>query len=268
VKWASSKGFVDVDNVVSRYLRSIKKGRLGAEAKVNERPQLQVKVPKERSSVRYFGWRGDQEAVGAAWYCRECKRTTLVQVLGPLNSEVSALAEQVLTTFQDHPPGDWTLWALYGFRCEVPNDFMLCGQELLTGLLRLNFERGRTKLSVTRWGLADVALQKSSLEEFLRAKNRKNWRHYKLEIGQAEVHGHKDALVISGISAAPFAHMAGVALRLVGWRWANSIRGAAWLCPQTNKVFHVEAVVDPTDEQMVAEVIERVHCHDGGAQDK
>ncbi len=265
VKWASSRGFVDVEKVVARYLNSMRKGRAGQEVQVDERPALRMKLGKERSSLRFFGWRSDQEALGAAWFCRDCGRTTLVQVLGPPGSDVVTLAEQILTTLEDHTTGPWVNWALYGFRCQVPAGFKLVGQELLTGLLRLNFEHGREKLAIVRWGLADVALQGTDLESFLYDKNKKNWRHFRLKTDVADVHGHEGALALSGISAMPFAHMAGVALRLIGRRWANNLRGAAWLCEPTNKIYHVEAVVDPSDEGMVAEVIDRIHCHEGRA---
>ncbi|MCD6351242.1 MAG: hypothetical protein J7M26_03885, partial [Armatimonadetes bacterium] len=249
--------------VIARYLHSLQKGRKNQNVKVNEKPKLRVRMPKERSSVRFFGWRGDQEALGAAWYCKECGRTTLVQVLGPPGSDLTELAQQVLAGLQDHTVGDWRVWALYGFRCEIPTRFHLVGQELLPGLLKLSFEHGREKLTVTRWGLADVALQNTDLEHFLAEKNKKAWRPFRLRTQPTSIHGHEQGLALSGVSALPFAHMTGVAIRLVGRRWPNCLRGAAWLCEQENKIFHVEAVIDPQDEGMIAEVIARLHCHKG-----
>lgn len=263
VKWAHSRSFVDIDRVVARYLRSLTKGRAGRDIQVQERAKLGVKMGKERSSVRYFGWRGEQEALGAAWYCRECERTMLVQILGPRGADLRELAEQVLAGLRDHSPDDWELWALYELRCEVPKGFRLVGQELLTGLLRLSFERGREKLSIVRWGLADVALEGTSLEQWLREKSRKAWRPFNVKLEGGSVKGH-EGVAIAGSSAAPLVGLFAAGMRLVGRSWPSALRGAAWLCEPSNKIFHVEAVVDPADEALVAEIIDRVVCHDEG----
>ncbi|MGD9520036.1 MAG: hypothetical protein AB7W28_11050 [Armatimonadota bacterium] len=263
IKWATSRGFVDVEKVVSRYLRSLSKGHAGKEVRIDEHPKLRLRMPKERSSVHYFAWHGDQKALGAAWYCRDCGRTMLIQVLGPVGEDLVPLTEQLLSTFEDHPTGNWALWSLYEFSCQVPSHYQLARQELLTGLLRLDFERGREKLAVVRWGMAGMALQGTDLKSWLRQKNQKSWRQFRVDLAPSQVHGHEQALALSGISAAPLAHMGSVALRLVGRKWPNCLRGAAWLCEPTNRIYHVEAVVDPSDEEMVAEVIERIVCHEG-----
>ncbi len=265
VKWAASRSFVDIDRVVERYLKSVTKGREGRNVRVDAKAKLSVKMPKERSSYRYFHWRGDSDAWGVAWYCRGCGRTTIVQVLGPPSEDVRALAESVIASLHDHPEGDWILWALYELWCEVPRQYRLTGERLMTGLLELKFEHGRSKLRITRWGLANVALRGTTLEKWLRDKNRKEWRFFTVKTGPAEVNGHS-AVAVSGVPAAAPVRMFGTTLRLLGRTYPDNLRGAAWLCEPTNKIFNVEAVVDPSDEEMVAEIISRVRCHEGQVQ--
>ena len=265
VKWATSKSFVDIDRVVERYIKSVTKGREGKKVKVDPKPKLGLKMPKERSSYKYFHWRGESDAWGVAWYCRGCGRTMVIQVLGPPSEDVRPLAEAVIGTLHDHPQDDWVVWALYELWCQVPRDFRLTGERLMTGLLELKFERGRTKLRVTRWGLADVALRGTTLEKWLRDKNRKEWRFFTVKTGPTEVHGHQ-AVAISGAPAAAPVRMFGTTVRLLGRKYPDNLRGAAWLCEPSNKIFHVEAVVDPSEEQMVAEVINSVRCHGSSQQ--
>ncbi|MBC7287847.1 MAG: hypothetical protein H5T86_07345, partial [Armatimonadetes bacterium] len=260
VKWATSRGFVDIDNVVERYLKSVTRGREGSKVHTDAKPKLSVKMPKERSSFRFFHWRGDHDAWGAAWYCRTCGRTIIAQVLAPRSENGQLLAETVIDTLADHPAGPWTVWALYELRCEVPGDYRLARERLMTGLLELKFELGRSSLRIARWGLADVALRGTTLERWLREKNQKEWRSFSVQTAPASVHGHS-AVAVSGVPAVAPARMIGTTARLLGRKYPDNLLGAAWLCEPTNKILHVEAIVDPSDEDMVAEVIERLQCH-------
>jgi hypothetical protein len=264
VKWAQSGKFVNVEDVVQRYYKSLTRGRAGKGVQTSEDTRLSVKMPKERSSVRYFSWRLDQEAVGAAWYCKTCGRVMLVQVLGEPGGDVETLAEQVLAGFEDHPEADWITWSLYEFICAAPKDFRLTGQRLLTGLLELDFERGRDRMKVIRWGLANIALKGTNLEAWLRNASRKPWRPYHVRLEATEIHGH-EGLAIAGPAAAPLVHLSAIGMRMLGKKYPDVLRGAAWLCPQGNKIYHVEAVIDPADEEMVARLIESMRCHQEGA---
>lgn len=260
VKWADSRGFVDVERVVSRYLQSLTKGREGRKVQLAESAKSSVKMPRERSSVRFFRWRSDQEAFGAAWYCKTCGRTMLFQVMGPVASDVQGLAEKILAGLDDHPDGETCLWSLYEFSCEVPASFHLVGQRLLTGLLELDFERGRDRLRIARWGLANVALRGTDLQEWLRDKNRRQWRNFNVELKPAQINGH-EGLAIAGPTNIPWLHLAAIGVRMLGRRYPDVLRGAAWTCEPGNKIYHVEAVVDPADEDVVAAIIQSISCH-------
>ena len=264
VKWAQSGKFVNVEDVVQRYYKSLTKGREGKGVQTSETTKLSVKMPKDRSSVRYFSWRLEDEAVGAAWYCKTCGRVMLVQVLGQHGTGTETLAEQVLTGLEDHAEGEYLTWALYEFSCLVPKEFKLTGQRLLTGLLELDFERGRDKLKVVRWGLANLALKDTDLEHWLRKESRKAWNNFRVTLDPAEIHGH-EGLAIAGPSAAPLVHLGAIALRMVGRKYPDVLRGAAWLCPQGNKIYHVEALIDPADEEQVAVLVQSMVCHKEGA---
>lgn len=260
VKWAQDRGFVDVERVVRRYLQSLTKSREGRKIQVVESTRSSVKMPRERSSERFFHWRGDQEAFGAAWYCKTCERTVLFQVMGTVGSDVQGLAEKVLAGLDDHPQGDRCLWSLYEFSCEVPTSFRLVGQQLLTGLVELDFERGRDRLRIARWGLANVALRDTTLEEWLRDKNRKQWRNFSVELKPAQINGHQ-GLAIAGPTNIPWLHLAAIGLRMLGRRYPDVLRGAAWVCEPGNKIYHVEAVVDPADEDAIAAIVQSISCH-------
>ncbi len=258
MKWARAKGFVDVDRIVNRFLRRIGRQR-GQNAHVDERADLPVRFGKERTSVRFFHWRADTEGWGAAWLCRECSKAVIVQVTGRPGA-VRDEAAAVISSIRDHPDGPWVPWAIYDFRCEMPQDFELIRQELKAGLFELEFERRQERVYIARWGMADVALRKASLEEFLRARAKRRWRDYDVKLEPTEVHGH-NALAISGTAIIPWQRLYGTARRLLGKTYPDSLRGAAWLCPVSNKIFHVEAVIDPSQEGLAAEVIERLVCH-------
>jgi hypothetical protein len=264
VKWAQSGKFVNIEDVVQRYCKSLTKGREGKGVQTSESTKLSVKMPKDRSSVRFFSWRLDEEAYGAAWYCKTCGRVMLVQVLGQPGTGVDTLAEQVLSSFEDHPEGDYLAWALYGFSCLAPKEFRLTGQRLLTGLLELDFENGRDKLKIVRWGLANIALKDTDLEHWLRKESKKGWRNFHVILEPTDIHGH-EGLAIAGPSAAPLVHLGAIALRMIGRKFPDVLRGAAWLCPQGNKIYHVEALIDPADEGKVAVLVQSMVCHKEGA---
>jgi len=214
----------------------------------------------ERTAIN-FTWSGGGRGQGKIWQCAVCNRIVVAQVVGlpkDLNA-IGVIASQLFASMHDHAMEGYDLWALYDLVAEVPETFRLEAQKLLSGHLSLTFGRGAEKIVIQRWGLANMALKKFTLEEWFRKEAMVNVKRLaRREIETA--HGHR-ALVFEG--ALPLTSRIGVlrdarnSLRRFPTRYAGGI----WECPETNKLFLIQALTNRRSEGLWAEVEPRCVCH-------
>jgi len=263
IKWKKrGTGSVDVDRTVEDYLKTLTKGR-----KRNE-PAVEVQLggkylsrrKKRKAQVRCFSWRGEQQAIGAAWHCTDCDRTVVCQVLGDPDEDLEELAQDVLLSVEDHPDNGWVLWGTYGLECWTPQEFALADQKLMAGLLELRLDRDTERITIRRWGMSDVALRGTDLQTWVGEQLAKGLKTQEWRLESTEYRGH-EALRLVGRPrfvwqrTQRFFHH--VALKPFG----SALAGLIWHCAPEKKIFCVECLLDDENLALADEVCERVVCH-------
>lgn len=267
IKWASESGFVDLNKVIDKYLGDVQKARKkgASEVKVDRDIKLVSKRKRKKSGLKCFHWQAEVGGYGAAWVCKDCGRTMIAQMMTPDEEKREAaqeLAASILLSIEDHPRDDWVLWSAYGFACQAPKDFKLAGPRLMAGLIEFEFERDTEKIKLARWGMANVALKKKTLQEWVGSEMAKTMRKHNATPEEMEIKGH-EGLRITGENTAGAQKLQRFFQHCAGKLYADRLIGRAWHCEPTNKIFYVETVVDRENEGLVDELAARIECHRG-----
>lgn len=103
----------------------------------------------------------------------------MVEVIYHARRRDRRLAETILPSLQDLPPGGTVPWSIFELSCRVPQGMGLERQQLIAGDLTLSFKHKAQVLSVRQVAVAELALQRMSLERWL-ANDQRRWRkHYR-----------------------------------------------------------------------------------------
>lgn len=263
IKWAKvGSGHVDIPGLVEKYLRDLQKGKKN-QTKVQRDVQLTGRrKARHKSGLECFGWQSETQGMGAAWYCPDCEKTVIVQVMGTLDEPLAKLAEPVIQDLEDHPLDDWLTWSTYGFTCQTPERFKLGGQKLMAGLIELDLACENERLHVARWGMANVALRNTTLKEWGQKELGKRLKKFLVDLDVNEYRGH-ERLTLSGRSNLPQEKVAAFAQHCLGKPYPDRVLAHLWHCKDENKLFYVEAVLDREQLGMVEELCDRLPCHGG-----
>ncbi len=270
VKWASEAGFVDVNAVVDKYLKDLQKGRKKDAPPVAVDPDARLlsKRKRRKPGLKSFHWHAEVEGYGAAWACKDCGRTMIAQVMFPPGGDAEIeqeLAASILLDIEDHPAGDWVLWSAYGFSCWAPTSFAHAGQRLMAGLIEFEFTNDTEHIKVARWGMANVALKKKTLQEWVGNEMAKTLRKYGAVPEPHEIKGH-EGLAITGDTITVIQQFQRFYQHCVGKLYADQLIARAWHCPETNKLVYVETFVDRQNRGLADELVARIECHPGSAE--
>ncbi|MBU0608940.1 MAG: hypothetical protein KKI08_13730 [Armatimonadetes bacterium] len=261
VKWADAgTTFVDLDKVVEKYLREMSKGRKN-QTEVNRDIKLTSKRKlRGKKAPKFFAWKGETQGFGAAWFCPDCHKTVIVQVMGRLTEPVQEMAEQVVVDLEDHPRDEWILWSAYGFDFYSPRDFTLATQKLMAGLIEIGLARDTEQLLAARWGMANVILRKQSLQEWGKKELAKRIKRFDTEFSETTHRGH-EAVTIAGRTALPQEKLKSFVDHVRGKGFPDRVQALLWHCPESNKLFYVEGVLDRENVHLVQDVADRIECH-------
>ncbi len=236
-----------------------------AKAARKSRSEFECKVKPESEELggqrmaHNFSWTGNGQGQGKIWYCRECKRVVIAQVVGTARDPVPAVASVMFSEMRDHGEDGWETWALFDLVIGVPSNFSLKAQKLMSGYLRLEFQRiGGEKLVVERWGLADVALRRFSLGEWF--EKTCPVRQHAGRVAESEVNGHK-AVMTSGSVKSPSAWARALAEGAATKNPALHYEAAAWSCPEANRIYAVQVWRGKQTVGLIDEVVARCECH-------
>ncbi len=243
-----------LDNFLKETSKHAKKARTGFDFKVKP----ETKERGDKWTTHNFTWSGGGQGQGKIWHCSGCGRVVIAQIVGQARDNVADVAAGMFGSLQDHAEDGWNTWALYDVDAQVPADFKLRSQKLMSGYIRLDFWRGAERILLERWGLANVTRKKFTLEEWFR------------HVGQVGDHGAK----VNEVEAQghPAVEAGGSVRGLVGWlralrdaaprhRPATRYAGSAWECPETNKIFMAQTWTTPRTERLLEEVVTRCRCH-------
>ncbi len=264
INWSQPKGFVDMGQVIDKYLndtRKLRKKKMKEEITVARGDRALSRRRLGKSGVKTFSWEGSDKAVGAAWMCKKCGRNVIIQVLGNRDEKgLERVAEQIISSTKDHPDGDWTLWAVYDFQVELPSDFKPTKQKLVAGQVELSFARDTEKITVIRWGLANVALRDRSLDQWARKELWRQLKMYGPRSEPEEFHGH-EGLRISGDRIVFHEALQRFIKHIRGQFYADRLTACVWHCPAENKIYVVQTYLDIANYGLADEIVARISCH-------
>lgn len=264
VKWAEAgSGAVDVPQLVDKYLKDLQKGKKGREVEVQRDVKLVNKRQmKGKKALECFTWTAETRGFGAAWFCPDCRRTVILQVMGEHSEPVQALAERIISSMKDHPDDGWATWATYGFICQTPAEFVLAGQRMMAGLIELDVSRERDQLHVARWGMAGIALKNKSLEDWGKKELSKRLKKFATEYRGESFRGH-ECICIEGRTTLPQEKLQSFVQHCMGKPFADRVKAYLWHCETSNKIYYVEGVLDREELELVNGLRERIPCHEG-----
>lgn len=265
VKWADAgKTFIDIPGLVDKYLKDLQKGKKKFRPEVSRDIKLVSKRKlKGKKGLQTFAWKSETQGFGAAWYCPDCHRTVIIQVMGKHEEPVQELAERVILSLEDHTEGDWAFWSAYGFGFEAPGDFALSAQKLMAGLIEVSLDREGERLTCARWGMANIVLKRTTLEEWGKKELAKRIKKFSTEFSTETFRGH-DAIVISGRTNLPQEKIQAFVQHVRGKDFPDRVRAILWYCEEDNKLFYVEGIMDREHVHLVDEAAERIGCHGSG----
>ncbi len=269
IKWQHSPGFIDVSQVVDKYIGEMQKKTKKGESPVEVRrdTDLLSKRKMRAKTLICFDWKSDSTGHGAGWYCDRCERMMLVQVMAKPDEDGEALAREIIGDMEDHSRGGWTRWSAYGLDTAVPDRFALTDQKLMAGLIEFKFESEGEDIVIGRWGMANVALKSRELASWARSEIAGRHKGVTLTYEDSEYLGHP-ALTVTGEHTSPITRIQVFIMHCLRKPFAEAINGRLWHCEDDNKIFYVGGLFDANNVVFVDQICERTPCHDPSSKRK
>jgi len=262
LQWKVPKKEVDLERTFEDYEKRVRK-RLKGTLSVQDDAHLVSKRKLGKKQLRTFIIEGSEEiSYGALWYCKECGKAVLAQVFAKPGENLRPVAERVLGSIKDHPDDEWLHFATYGLDFYVPGEFELAEAKLLSAQVTFRFEHKEEKLTLVRWGLAKMMLARGDLPSLVYTtflKKRKDFTT-PLDPIELELHGHT-ALMWVGQPAGFLARSRDKVLNKLKLKHSKVYVVLAWECPQTNRIFAIEGVLEQERRGLVRATADTVLCH-------
>jgi hypothetical protein len=255
----------DLERRIDQYFEGIsreaRKQKLNTETKSTPSPD---EAHPERTASRSFVFRTDRKGVGRIWYCGECRRTVIAQVVIGLKTDI-AVPRRVLDSLCCHSEDrEWQPWSLYDLRTEIPSTYSLLRKpQLMNIYVQLAFQWGRStdEITVEQWGVANVQLRGAYLDEWFREKSSPLLPVLRYEAEETTAHGHT-ALRITGKRTGPRYWI------FDAWPQIQRLRrpspyfeACLWECPETNKVHLIQTFTRRRRPELIEQIVERTRCH-------
>ncbi|MFW5867670.1 MAG: hypothetical protein ACOCX2_07620 [Armatimonadota bacterium] len=268
VKWQKSSGFVDIESVVDGYLKDLTKKRGKDEPDIETVRDCPVvsKRQMRKADLHCFGWEGELEGRGAAWYCEDCERVMVMQVMTRPEENGERIAREVISRMEDHPRDGWVVWSTYGLQMEVPERFEMSDQKLMAGLIELQFANRGEQIVGARWGMANVALRNKDLKQWARSEIRGYHKKIKLRFEETTFRGHP-GLEVSGYFSNPLKHIQSFVMHVMGRPYPEAVRGWVWHCEDENRIYYAGALLDEDHMDVIDRVARSVVCPEGDADE-
>jgi hypothetical protein len=267
LKWSKLKDKKpDLQKILDEYFKGMRK-RLGENAdglKIKRNIEL-IKNEDffKDKDVIFYNWKTRVRANGAIWFCKECKRIVVIQIMGYLKEAMLSDTIRMLESVHDHPDGQTNLWSAYQLSAEVPRRYQLDKRKLMSGYLLFSFIDGSRILTVERFGLADVILRNINLQSWFRSYYAKQLRGYGFtfeEITPAEENDNRIKMsgqakrFIDGIPFSPLFVIDKILRR-------KQISAYFWHCKESNRIFVIMAISKKGASELVSQVATSVSCH-------
>jgi len=267
LKWSKSREKKpDLQKILDEYFKGMRK-RLGENAdglKIKRNIELIKNEDffKDREVV-FYNWKTNVRANGAIWFCKECKRIVVIQIMGYIKESILSDTIRILESVRDHPEGQTNLWSAYQLSVEVPRRYQLDKRKLMSGYLSFSFIDGSRTLTVERIGLADVILRDISLQSWFRSYYSRQLRGYGFSFEEINSKENDDYRIkMSGqakrfIDRIPFSPLFVIDKILR----RKLISAYFWHCKELNRIFVVMAIAKKGVDELVSQVASSINCH-------
>ncbi len=264
IQWTLvSAGRVVLDEQVEHYLKSLEQILRKQGKPVTIRKNIHIVSRKQvKRNVRDFMWESNTVGYGMMWFCEDCRKALVAQVVGYEHEPVKEWAKQIFLSLSDHSEGDWEVWSVYGLEFEAPKGWNISKSEIMPGKIKFLFRQGEYELSLGRYGPASVLLKGKRLEEFaVEALGKETVERFNIHYRIESLHNHEGMVLVGKDKRSnnPF-H---VFLRRL--RTGNpfpQFRGWLWQCEQSNRIYTVVGAIAPEHEQLLEHMARSVRCHE------
>lgn len=266
VKWAHRH--IDLEKKRAEYVKRLTAGRrtfgrlrAGRPTGLEVNTDLRVvsKRAKPRKDILAYSWRGPQCGMGVLWNCEVCGRAIIAQVGWPIEEEGREVAQQVIESLEDHGIGGWDSWGVDGLVFLAPTEYELEGWRRMTRYLELRLLRRQEKLKVARWGMVPLVLGERTMRAWYEDSNSRRrdvwWRSE-----ETEIKGH-DGVAAYGERRRLLGSVRTWTARALRRSPAVEFEARAWHCPESNRLYLVEALYGGEGEALHG-AVESVMCHE------
>jgi hypothetical protein len=181
--------------------------------------------------------------------------------MGHLKENIKETTSRILRSVRDHPIGQATLWSAYQLNAEVPRRYRLDKHKLLSGYLLFSFVDGSRKVSIERYGVADVTLKEQDLEEWFRGRYAKAIRGYGFSIESSNGDADErltligeETRIIDRVPLAPALVIDKVMRR-------KTFAVYLWRCHHSNRIYVVQAIAKQDAARTAEEIAASIRCH-------
>lgn len=265
VKWA--RRHIDLEKKREEYVKRLTAGEgrlLGRRRRptgleVSTDVRVVSKRAKPKKDLLTYGWRGAHCGMGVLWNCDLCGRAVIAQVGWPIEEEGREVAQEVLESLDDHGVAGWDTWGVDGLVFLAPEEYELEGWRRMTRYLELRLIRGQEKLKVARWGMVPLVLRDRTVRAWYEDANLRR-RDVSWASDSVQIKGH-DGIVASGQRRRLAGGMRTRAARALRRSPAVEFEARAWHCPESNRLYLVEALYGGEAEALYG-AVESISCHE------
>jgi hypothetical protein len=267
LKWSKTKEKKpNLQKILDEYFKGMRK-RLGTSAdglKIKRNVEL-IKNEDffKNRDVVFFSWKTDVRANGAIWYCKECKRVVVIQLMGYLKENMLSDTIKIFESVHDHPDGQVNLWSAYKLAVEVPRRYQQDKRKLMSGYISFSFIDGSRVLNVERFAVADVILKGANLESWFRSYYAKDLRKFGFSIEEINSDAKQDyRLKMVGQEKRFFDKIPFSPLFIVDKILRRrQVAACFWHCEESNRIFVVTAISKKGADELVSQVASSIRCH-------
>ncbi|MCS7191961.1 MAG: hypothetical protein NZ937_03120 [Armatimonadetes bacterium] len=264
IQWTLvSAGKVILDEQVEHYLKSLEQMLRKQGKPVTVRKNIHIVSRKQvKRNVRDFMWQSSTIGYGMMWFCEDCRRALVAQVVGYEHEPVKEWAKQVFLSLSDHSDGDWETWSVYGLKFEAPKGWNMSKGEIMPGKICFNFKLGEYEMTVSRYGPASVLLKDKKLEEFaIEVLGKETVERFKIHYRTENLNGH-EGIELIGKDKRAKSPLHVFLRRLKTGNPFPQFRGRLWNCEQSNRIYLAVGLIAPEHEPLWEQFANSVSCHE------
>lgn len=264
IQWTLvSAGRVVLDEQVEHYLKSLEQMLRKQGKPVTIHKNIHIVSRKQvKRNVRDFMWESNTVGYGMMWFCEDCRKALVAQVIGYEHEPVKEWAKQIFLSLSDHAEGDWEVWSVYGLEFEAPKGWNISKSEIMPGKIRFLFRQGEYELSLGRYGPASVLLKGKRLEEFtVETLGKETVERFNIHYRIETLHNH-EGMVLVGKDKRSNNPLHVFLRRLRTGNPFPLFRGWLWQCERSNRIYTVVGTIAPEHEHLWEHMARSVRCHE------